>query len=740
MRLTQKFTLLLVLVILAPIIGLGVLTTHLIDRAMARSAQETLEYNLQTAWVEYWNRGQQIRLGMLQAAAEPSLQDLIRLRDAAGLRPVMSAWKDSYPYVDLWLVADPAGRVVAGLDSEQPDDLPLLNDLTTPVVDRREALLSSEILIPELLPTGYWATPSSDGGLAVVVVSPVVCDGSVCGLIVAGDLLDGDSYLPDTLREKLHGHLEHTTVGRELHGPIVFISHGRMIVATSLREPSGSSALGDLLPEDVMAQVEAGTTYRGTLTIQGVPFLMAIDPIHDGRGQVVGTLSVGLPEQRFWGLRREAVQTVLVSLLLGMGLAVGVAMLVRARMARPLQELTAKAQAIAGGDLGARVPIAGADEIGKLSQAFNRMARQLQESYGRVAEEQSKAITAIEASPDAIWVSDSRRRVVMVNSALERLTGRRREELLGGTCRYLLEVHTTDGASICDVLCPFRHPDAESGTIEGCIRTVSGKEVSIEISYGRITDSAGRLAGVMHIVHDLTERKEVERLKDEFISMVSHELRTPLHHIKGFATTLLQTDVEWDAPTQRDFLESISGETDRLANLVEKILQLSRLEAGALPMEKDWHQAHDLAKGALQWRRNLAADRQVRLRVVPDLPTLFVDGREIEVVLINLIENAVKYSSRGTPITVGVERQGDQMLFSVVDEGIGIDAEHLERIFERFYRADGEGVRVAGTGLGLAICKGIVEAHGGRIWVESTPGVGSRFYFSLPVDGVDSPE
>jgi signal transduction histidine kinase len=117
-----------------------------------------------------------------------------------------------------------------------------------------------------------------------------------------------------------------------------------------------------------------------------------------------------------------------------------------------------------------------------------------------------------------------------------------------------------------------------------------------------------------------------------------------------------------------------------------------------------------------------------------------VDGREIEVVLINLIENAVKYSNRGTPITVGVERQGDQALFSVADEGIGIAAKHLERIFERFYRADGEGTRVTGTGLGLAICKRIVEAHGGRIWVESTPGVGSRFYFSLPVDGVDSPE
>ncbi|MCK4449863.1 MAG: sensor histidine kinase, partial [Anaerolineae bacterium] len=115
-----------------------------------------------------------------------------------------------------------------------------------------------------------------------------------------------------------------------------------------------------------------------------------------------------------------------------------------------------------------------------------------------------------------------------------------------------------------------------------------------------------------------------------------------------------------------------------------------------------------------------------------------VDGREIEVVLMNLIENAVKCSDHGTPITLGVERQGDQVVFSVADQGIGIPPEHMDRIFERFYRVEGKRCRDAGTGLGLAICKRIVEAHGGRMWVESTPGVGSSFYFSTPVDGPGS--
>ncbi len=237
---------------------------------------------------------------------------------------------------------------------------------------------------------------------------------------------------------------------------------------------------------------------------------------------------------------------------------------------------------------------------------------------------------------------------------------------------------------------------------------------------------------MVHIVHDLTERKEIERLKDEFVSMVSHELRTPLHHIKGFATTLLQTDVEWDADTQRDFLESINHEADRLATLVEKILHLSRLEAGQLPMDKDWYSIDDLIDGALTRRRSLTTGRQADLDLAPDLPPLFVDGREIETVLINLLDNARKYSDPDARITLGVEQLDGQVVFCVADQGQGIPEEHLNSIFDHFYRVDEQKRDSIGTGLGLSICRRIVETHGGRIWVESTPGIGSRFSFSLP--------
>jgi len=457
-------------------------------------------------------------------------------------------------------------------------------------------------------------------------------------------------------------------------------------------------------------------------------------------GTIAGVISAEISLREYESAlrqRRDMLLLVLAGGLLALGLLTFYAL--RRLVIHPLRAIQRGTVAIGQGDLNRRMQVHTGDELEALAGEFNRMAQRLQESYGRVAEEQSKILAAVEASQDAIWLSDANRRVVMVNSALEQLIGRRREELLGQICRDLLGLHDHDGASMCSSACPYLHSTDHSGRVEGYISAASGMEVWVEISYGRVTDPAGRLAGMVHIVRDLTQRKEVEQLKDEFISTVSHELRTPLNHIKGFATTLLQTDVLWDAATQRDFLGSINREADRLANLVEKILHLSSLEAGGLPMEKEWYQVNDLVDGALQRRRSLTADRRIGLCLSPDLPALFVDGREIEIVLMNLIENAVKYSDPGTPVTLSAERQADQVLFSVTDRGLGIPAEHLEHIFERFYRVNGVGHRAPGTGLGLAICKRIVEAHGGRIWVKSTLGVGSRFYFGVPLDGTDGP-
>jgi len=239
--------------------------------------------------------------------------------------------------------------------------------------------------------------------------------------------------------------------------------------------------------------------------------------------------------------------------------------------------------------------------------------------------------------------------------------------------------------------------------------------------------------GIM--LRDVTSERHLDEIKSQLLSTVSHELRTPLASIKGFASTLLRDDVQWDPATQREFLQIIDQESDRLGELIGNLLEMSRIEAGALRIDCDWLEPRALLEEAVDEMRLHTAGQTLALDAPEDLPTIYADGRRIRQVLHNLLENAIKYSTGGE-IQVMARDDGQALQISVRDEGFGIAPDQVERIFDRFYQASSPARhRAGGAGLGLSICKGLVEAHGGRIWVESTPGVGSVFHFSLPYQG-----
>jgi len=214
-------------------------------------------------------------------------------------------------------------------------------------------------------------------------------------------------------------------------------------------------------------------------------------------------------------------------------------------------------------------------------------------------------------------------------------------------------------------------------------------------------------------------------------------LRTPLGHIKGFASSLLEPDVEWDEATQRDFISEIDKEADRLATLVTDLLDMSRIESvGAALLERGRVKPADIVAQALATVSRATADHVVVNEVGADLSDILVDGPQIERVIGNLVENAAKYSDPGTPIRVFAGMGPAEVTFGVEDHGPGILEEYRDQIFEKFFRIKGGRPRTPGTGLGLPICRGIVEAHGGRIWLETAEGQGSTFLFSLPVPPV----
>ncbi|MBF6614223.1 MAG: GAF domain-containing protein [Chloroflexi bacterium] len=240
---------------------------------------------------------------------------------------------------------------------------------------------------------------------------------------------------------------------------------------------------------------------------------------------------------------------------------------------------------------------------------------------------------------------------------------------------------------------------------------------------------------------ETTALRETNRLKDDFVSMVSHELRTPLASIKGYSRTLMGDDGHWDEQTRDEFLSIIADESDKLTDLVENLLEMSRIDAGRLPIVPEpillWH----FCKGVVERVSKHYPQMKFDCELGEGLPMVQADPRRVEQVVVNLLQNAAKYSGADVISVTGAYSGGQHAIISVVDNGIGIAPEYLPHLFDKFYRVDnGQGDSGVGTGLGLAIAKALVEAQGGRIWVESKPCAGATFAFTLPILALDSEE
>ncbi len=228
--------------------------------------------------------------------------------------------------------------------------------------------------------------------------------------------------------------------------------------------------------------------------------------------------------------------------------------------------------------------------------------------------------------------------------------------------------------------------------------------------------------------------EEMDKLKGNLLSMVSHELRTPLATIKGYSTMLIDYNDRLDNDEKARSLMSIDKATDRLVSLVDQLLDMSRMEAGLLKLEKDLVDPAVLTEQTVADARLRAPEYRLEADVPAGLPLVRMDANRIRQVLENLIDNAVKYASNGRVVTVSALSRGTELVFSVADHGLGIPESELDKIFDRLYRIEERpGTQVQGLGLGLAICRGLVEAHGGRIWAESRIGQGSRFVFTIPL-------
>lgn len=355
--------------------------------------------------------------------------------------------------------------------------------------------------------------------------------------------------------------------------------------------------------------------------------------------------------------------------------------------------------------------------------------------YERVSYEKRRLDAILEYSADGVLILDSAHRIVVFNHALAQLSGWPATDALG---RHHDEVIRwtrleTDMDFCKAVAGGWPLSPARPIYVEGDLRRHHGGSVSIGITYAPLFDRDGRLVNIIADVRDITRFREADEIKSTFISVVSHELKTPVALIKGYADTLLREDARWDPEMTHESLTVIVEEADRLNKLIDDLLDASRLQAGGLSLEMEPTMLTALVERVADHFRTQTQAHELDVRFPTDFPAVPGDPARLEQVLNNLVSNAIKYSPSGARIEISGRVLPDDVIVTVSDEGTGIPFEEQYRIFERFFRGARErNQRTPGAGLGLYLAKAIVEAHGGRIWVESNPGEGAAFSFTIP--------
>ncbi len=349
--------------------------------------------------------------------------------------------------------------------------------------------------------------------------------------------------------------------------------------------------------------------------------------------------------------------------------------------------------------------------------------------------EQARLAAIFRHSTDGILTVDNALRIIDFNPAMERLTGWRESEVLGQLYFKVLRPQDRYGNKLgledSPILQAFAGQEVVNREMVICAR--DGQRFAVAVTSTCLRSPRGEPTGGILNVRDLTRKRQQEEQRSTFISVISHELQTPIAIIKGYASTLARTDAKLDPAALRSRLKAIEEEADRLNKLVGNLLYASRIQANGLQMDIASLDLEYLIRSVVRRLRAKTPGVNIVVAIPPQLPTVVADRDRIEEVLQNLLDNAMKYSPRRAEIVVACYATGEEVIVSVRDFGMGIPVREQQQIFDRFQRASDSTVQsLPGAGLGLYICRAIIDAHGGRIWMESTLREGSTFSFSLP--------
>jgi PAS domain S-box-containing protein len=354
--------------------------------------------------------------------------------------------------------------------------------------------------------------------------------------------------------------------------------------------------------------------------------------------------------------------------------------------------------------------------------------------YSQVSQEKQRLDALLDSAADGILILSPEHVITRCNPAFAHFLGVSTEMLIGKTHAQAVVLMRHGDNMTLEQAEAGGWPLTPSATlyVEGDLERPGGIPLPVGITYAPLISEEGGLLNIIASVRDITRFREAEEIKSTFISVISHELKTPVALIKGYVGTLRREDASWDREIVEDSLEVIEEEADRLTTLIENLLEASRLQAGGIKINLSDVDLKKLAQRAAERFLTQTTQHQILVEFPPEFPVVVGDEERLIQVFSNLISNAIKYSPSGGAIRINGQVRADQVIVCIIDEGTGVAPEDMPHIFDRFYRSQDATRTTKGAGLGLYLARAVVEAHGGRIWVEQHSGKGARICFSLP--------
>lgn len=506
----------------------------------------------------------------------------------------------------------------------------------------------------------------------------------------------------------------------------VILSDGA-VIADSDQDPARMENHGDRPEFKEALEKGVGRAIRFSGTLNKTMMYLAV-PIEE-QGKTLAVVRTSIPAVAMDKNLKDIYNKIFLSVGIIAIFAAGVTLVIARTISRPIEQMKETAQQFASGHLEHRVPIPKQTELAELGQALNEMARQLQDRFETISRQRNELEAILSSMTEGVLAVDQRGHIVSINKAAAEFFGTDPGRAQGRSVEEV--VRNIDFQEFVRATLSEEHPGQRDVILSG------PEDRVVRLDGTSLGDGKGDQRGAVIVISDMTRMRRLEEVRRDFVANVSHELRTPITSIKGFAETLLDGASRKPEDAER-FLQIIAKHADRLNAIVEDLLTLSSLEDGTEKRKITFEKAavKPVLDSVIEMSTIKAQEKQITVELDCDEPLeAKINTILLEQALLNLVDNAIKYSEPQSRIQLKARRVENRIAISVRDSGCGIARIHQDRIFERFYVVDKSRSRkLGGTGLGLAIVKHIAEVHGGHVTVESTPGAGSTFTILLPAD------